>query len=185
VTLGFLLGLGAVGCTKHNPAFHKPADGGVSPPQDVAAADTPISADRPDTPVTPKDAELRPDTPLARETGADSPKLVDSHDEVGSGLPDALGPDGREDAGADTRPTKDTGLDTVVPDGAIGPSFDVPPISPDVEHPDVPVLPQDAADAPQGNDAPEGIEVGELVPDAEGPDAGPDAEPDSEPLTDV
>lgn len=183
VTLGSFLGLGAVGCTKHNPAFHKPADGGVSPSQDVAAADTPVNVDRPptDTPITSKDAEIYPD--LRRETGADSLKL-DGQDEVGPGLPDALGLDGRADAGSDTQPTKDTGLDTLLPDGAIGPSFDVTPNGPEVELPDVPVLPQDAADAPQQNDGPE---TGEIT-DAEGPDAWPDAEdaePDSEPPSDV
>jgi hypothetical protein len=179
VTFGFLLGL--VGCTEHNPAFHKPVDGGVNPPQDVAATDSPSSADHPpsDTPSTVKDAEPRSDTPGgSRETGLDSPKLVDGESDVRSDPPDALGPDGRKEVGPDTVPLRDTGLDTLT-DG-----IQIPPdvISRlDGDQRDVPTLPEDALSVLDGSEG-DATEAGDAWPDSEEPDVVPDVaapEPDS------
>jgi hypothetical protein len=182
VTLGFLLGLGTVGCTEHNPAFHKPADGGVGPSAD-AAIDT---ADRPaDTWVAPKDAEPRSETPVLADTRLDGTKPVDSEAETAIELPDARALDGRaETGGHDTEPAKDADLDTLIPDTAIVISPDVPPASLDVEQPDLPAPEQDTATTPPEFDAPEAdvSQPEDVLPDAEEPDTWPlaeDAEPDS------
>jgi hypothetical protein len=190
LTFGFLLGL--VGCTERNPAFHKTTDGGASPPQDTAALDTPVGADRPptDAPVTPKDAELGRDTPDAiRDTRMEDSRLVDGEGDTGVELHDARVSDGGRDTGAgfDTTPAHDTRVDVWRPDGSDTVPTDVPPASPDAETADVPTL---AEDAPLEIDGPEAdVSMGvDVLPDAEEPDAWPDAEdtePDAQLLTDV
>jgi hypothetical protein len=185
VTLGFLLGLGTVGCTEHNPAFHKPVESGVGPSAD-AAVDAPVTADRPaDTWVAPKDAEPRSDIPVLRDTRFDDSRPVDSEGEAGIELPDARALDGHAETGSqDTNPAKDADLDTLIPDTAVVTSPDVPPASPDVEQPDAPMLVQDTANTPPEIDAPEADSSPsvDVLPDAEELDTWPeaeDAEPDS------
>ncbi len=163
VTLGFL-GLGTLGCTEHNPAFHKPTDGGAGPSQDVAVSDTPASDDHPhpDTPGGgPKDAEH-----LDKDKG-NGPKDSGGQGDVASELPDAPGQDGRADTGGspDSNPSREAGTDTRVPDAS----------SADRERPDRRGPGQETADVFLEKDAPEG-DTGKALPDAEEPDAWPDAE---------
>jgi hypothetical protein len=162
VVLGFL-GLGMVGCTEHNPAFHEPADGGAGPSQDVAVSDTSASDDHPhpDTPGGgPKDAEPRPDK-------ANGPKDSGGQGDVVSELPDASGQDGRADTGGspDSNPSREAGTDTWVPDAS----------SADRERLDRRGPGQDTVDVFLEMDAPEG-DTGKVLPDAQEPDAWPDAE---------
>jgi len=182
VSFGFLLGLGAVGCKEHNPAFHKPADGSASPSPDLAA-DTPVGTDRPaDAPGVPKDAEVRGDTPAGpRDGGVDGPRLADSAGETGSEPTDAPVFDGRADARADSTPARDAVFDASIPDGAVGPSHDAPPVSLDAEQTDVPTQVTDAA-ADSAVDGIEGDAFDDVLPDAEGPSTWSDADvsqPDS------
>ena len=190
VTLGILLGL--VGCTERNPAFHKPVDGGASPSQDTAMADTPINVDRPpsDAPIPPKDAEPRPETPIEpADAGLDGPRLVDSAADTGTELLDARGWDTHADNGGstDTAQAQDAKLDAWVADTTIIVPTDVLPVTIDAEQADVPAP---AEDAPLEIDAHAGDAsvLGDVLPDAEEPDAWPDAEDaelDSQALTDV
>ena len=181
VTLGFL-GLVAVGCTEHNPAFHKRADGGTVRPADAAApADTFVAVDSPtDKPAMPKDAEPASDTPVAPpDARLGDAKLVDSKGEVevGPNLPDAGEPDGHEkaDGALDAIAPPEAGSDTAPPDGTIAPPPDTNPLIPDAAQPDAPETLEDAGLPPEldaaGFDAHQPEEV---APDAQDPDAWAD-----------
>jgi hypothetical protein len=173
VSFGFLLGLGQVGCKESNPAFHKAVDSGTIPSPDTAVVSPPDAELPPtDTAVNPTDADQRPDGNIGPKDGK-ADRKPDKDEETGP-EPDAKTVDARTEAGqVDTNIARDAGLDTALPDGNIGPTHDVKPISPDTEQADLP--PQDP-DAAVPFDGPEADTMVDVLPDTESPVIVPDAE---------